>query len=94
MLTVIQLLGLLEAGNYTEHAVGEKKTYLDYLFKINIDRSPFPESIPGRNIADIGSGQYSGSRVAQLPLLKASSNLYLPSSSAQKFRHLIQHLRH
>ena len=45
-------------------------------------------------MADIDYGLYFRTGVAQLPLLKACSNLYSPSSNAQKFRHLIQHLRH
>ena len=55
MLTWSQLLGLLEAGNYTELTIGEAP-YLDYLLDINIDRFRFPESTPGRNMAGIDSG--------------------------------------
>ena len=50
MLTWSQLLGLLEAGNYTELTIGEAP-YLDYLLNINIDRFHFPESTPGRIMA-------------------------------------------
>ena len=93
MFTWSQLLSLLEAENYTELAIGETP-YLDYLLNINIYRFRFPQSTPGRSMAGIGSSLYFGSKVAQLPLLKASSNLYSPSSNVQRFRHLIQHLRH
>ena len=60
MLTWSQLLGLLEAGNYTELTIGEAP-YLDYLLDINIDRFRFPESTPGRNMA----GNDSGNEISQ-----------------------------